>query len=154
MWIAEGGEPVSAVVLPLEHRPGGLRAAVSGLRRDCRDVRDRTARQRWRWRGVAIAGIASADGTAVLLVRHPGIGRAEVVEVLRRRWPDVEAGDVAAGAPPSAWSVEDVVELARARRGAEPLRVVVLPQRASRQYRGPSGFPFIQPMPVAFGPQP
>src|SRR3954452_288386 len=55
-WIIEGGEPVSIATIPLQYRPGELRAAVARLRRACRDVRDRAARPRARGRSVALAG--------------------------------------------------------------------------------------------------
>jgi hypothetical protein len=77
--------PVSLVILPLTHRSGGLRSIVARMGRACRDVRDRAARRRGRWRGVAIAGMASGDGAALLLIRHAGLTRAEVAEVLRGR---------------------------------------------------------------------
>lgn len=75
--------------------------------------------------------MTSANGAALLLIRHPALTRAEVADVLRRRWPDLTFSNV--GTVPPTWemTVEDAVELACARRGVEPLRVVVLPQRAS-----------------------
>ena len=130
-WIDHDGAPVSLAVLPLRRRPGDLRAAVARLRRACRDVRDRTARRNRRWREVAVAGMAAGDGTALLLIRHEGISRAEVGEVLRGRWPVAPIGDVGAVPPSWTFAVEDAAELARARRGVEPLRIVVLAQRAA-----------------------
>jgi flavin-binding protein dodecin len=95
--------------------------------------------------------MASADRTAVVLIRHPGIARAEVADVLIRRWPDAIIGDVGSLSPTWEFAIEDAVELARARRGVEPLRVVVLAQRASNVdvgavERGPK--PPIEPMPI------
>lgn len=54
-WIVEAGGPVSIVVLPLHRETGYLRAHVARTRRVLRDVRDRTARRNWRWRGVALS---------------------------------------------------------------------------------------------------
>jgi hypothetical protein len=130
-WASEGGVPVSLAILPLPYGRGELRAAVARLRRICRDLRDRVARRRPLWRSAALAGMASSAGTAWLLVRHPGVTREELDGVLRWRWPDATVGDVGAVMPSWVLSIDDAVELAQARRGVEPLRVVVLPQRAS-----------------------
>jgi len=54
-----------------------------------RDVRDRVARHRTSWREVRFAGLLGGDRTAMVLVSHEGIDRAEVQDVLRRRWPAV-----------------------------------------------------------------
>jgi hypothetical protein len=149
-WIVEGGDPVTLAVLPLNHGPGGLRAAVARQRRALRDVRDRAARRNRRWRGVAIAGMAAGDRTALVLVRHPGVTRGEAAQVLRRRWPSAAIGDVWAASPSWEMPVEDAAQLARARRGVEPLRIVVLAQRADRD-RGaaPALSAALEPMPVA-----
>ena len=128
-WIMEGGAPVSVSVLPLVDHSAGLRASVVRLRRALRDVRDRTARRRASWRGVALAGMATGDGEVFMLVRHPGLARSEVAAVLRKRWPAAVLQDVGAAEPRWSMSTEDAAELARFRRGVEPLRVVVLPQR-------------------------
>ena len=155
-WIVEGRDPVSLLIVPLPHAPGGLRAAAARLRRACRDVRDRAARRRMSWRGVALAGMAMGD-TALLLVRHPGIARSGVADVLGARWPDAVVGDVGAAEPSWTMATEDAVELARVRRGVEPLRVVVPPQRkataaagALRWSAAPDGPPSLPPMPVVF----
>ena len=118
----------SLAVIPL-HSPAGLRHAVRQLRRGLRDVRDRMARRRRRWRGVCFAGMASGDGRVLVLVSHSGVDRREVFEVLRRRWRQVVVKDIAEEAPSSAMTVEDAADLARWRRGMEPLRCVILPQR-------------------------
>ena len=131
-WVEQDGAPVSLALLPLGHRPGRLRAAVSHLRRACRDVRDRAARRSGRWRGVVMAGMATSTGVALVLVGHAGVGRAEVGDMLRRRWPGAAIGDVDEALPSWIMSAEDAAELARARRGAEPLRVVVPAQRSAR----------------------
>ena len=128
-WITSVGAPVSLAVLPLPHRPGTLRAAVARLRRGLRDVRDRTARRRASWRGAALAGMATGDGVVFMLVSHPGIARSEVAATLRKRWPAAVFQDVGAAEPAWSMSTEDAAEIARVRRGVEPLRIVVLPQR-------------------------
>ncbi len=155
-WAMEDGTaPVTLAILPLHLQAGELRAAVARLRRACRDVRDRAARRDRRWRGGAVAGMAPGDGTALLLIRHAGIGRAVIADALRRRWPDALVGDVGAASPSWTFTTRDAAELARARRGVEPLRIVVLAQRAARtseRLRGAvldSAKPF-EPMPIAF----
>ena len=155
-WAMEDGTaPVSLAIVPLHHRAGGLRISVARLRRALRDVRDRAARRRTAWGGVAIAGMATGDGTAFVLVRHPGITRHEVAAVLGRRWPAAVVREIGAAEPSWSMSVEDAAELARARRGVEPLRIVVLPQRAAntgerRRANEHDLAEAYSPMPIAF----
>ena len=78
-----------------------------------------------------MAGMAGGDGTAVVLVNHPGVVRQEVAEFFGRRWPESTVGDVGSASPSSEFAIGDVVELAHLRRGIEPLRLVVLAQRKS-----------------------
>jgi hypothetical protein len=75
--------------------------------------------------------MAQNDGKATLLVRHAGVGRGEIVEVLRRQWPDAQVTDIAKASPVWNLGIEDAVELARAKRGVEPLRIVVMGQGRS-----------------------
>jgi hypothetical protein len=75
---------------------------------------------------VALAGMVTGNASALVLVRHSGIDRVEVADVLRGRWPELTISDLGSASPCWALSVEDAVELARARRGVEPLRIVVL----------------------------
>ena len=154
-WITEDGAPVSLAVLHLPRPPGALRAAVVRLRRALRDVRDRTARRHAPWSGVAFAGMATGDGTAFVLVSHPGIARSEVPDILRKRWPVAVLQDVGAAEPSWSMSTEDAAELARIRRGVEPLRLVVLPQRAAegkgRSRAETVAAPvWLEPMPIIF----
>ena len=65
----------------------GLPDAVRRLRRGLRDVRDRTARHRNRWRDVCCAGMAGGDHTAMVMIIHEGIDWREVQDVLHHRWP-------------------------------------------------------------------
>jgi hypothetical protein len=145
-WITEHSEPVSLAVLPLQQCPGGLRVAGARTRRSLRDVRDRTARFQGRWRGVAMGGMATGRGAALVFVRHAEIDRVEVADVLRRRWPDVTVGDIGSASPCWSFEVEDAVDLARARRGVEPLRAIILPQRVPQRYGGQPVA--VEPMPV------
>ncbi len=155
-WAMEDGTaPVTLAILPLHHRAGELPAAVARLRRALRDVRDRAALRRTAWGGVAVAEMATGDGTAFVLVRHPGVARQEVAALLRRRWPAAVVREVGTEEPSWSMSVEDAAELARTRRGVEPLRIVILPQRAANTGERHSNTahetaePFA-PMPIAF----
>ncbi len=99
--------------------PAGLLDAILRLRRGLRDVRDRTAR-RWRqWRTVSFAGLM-------------GIDRREVVNVLRRRWPDVMVKELQQEEPTWEITADDAADLGSHRRGVEPLRIVVMPQKVRR----------------------
>lgn len=135
-------------MLAVHLRLDGVGAAPL-LRRALRDVRDRAARSDERWRTVAIAGMLSANGEAVALVIHPDLRRSEVERSLRRRWAD------AAFPPPPGdrdflSSVDEAVFLARARRGVEPLRVLILAQRVRPAVQPSSGHHLQEPMPMAF----
>ena len=154
-WIMEEGAPVSLAVLPLPDHPAGLRASVARLRRALRDVRDRAARRSASWRGVALAGMSTGDGSAFVLVRHPGIARRGVVDILRKRWPEVAVVEADALEPSWSMSTQDAAELARIRRGVEPLRIVALPQRAADTAAldiiGVNRVPVaVEPMPMVF----
>ncbi len=118
-WIDAGDFPVVLARLPIQRRGADLQAAVARLRRALRDVRDRTARLHQRWRAVAMAGMASGDGTALVLIRHHGIARHEIIATLRRRWYEIAATDVGSVEPSSSMPLKDVVDLAMARRGHE-----------------------------------
>ena len=154
-WVAEQDAPASRIVLPLPPRScGRLRARAAVLRRALRDLRDRTARRCWRWRGVAIAGMVGGDGAAVVLVRHPCIAREEVARVFGRRWSGSAVGEVGAASPRWEFASEDAAELALLHRGVEPLRLLVLAQRGAEASAGQRGAahgsaePF-EPMPIA-----
>jgi hypothetical protein len=121
----------------------GLSDAVRRLRRELRDARDRVARRRNRWRDVCCAGMAGGDGTALVLVSHDGVDRREVLDVLRRRWPDVVVKTLEQEQPAVAMLPGDATNLGRCRRGVEPLRLVILPQ-----HDGQITTPAVEPMPV------
>ncbi len=129
LWPSDADPSVSLVHLPFVYQPGRLRPAVRYHRRACRDLRDRRARQSHRWRLVAMAGMVFDDRTMLLVARHAGINRREIAQAFQSRWPDASVGKI--GTMPASWEfdLDDAVELARVRRGVEPLRIVVLPQR-------------------------
>jgi hypothetical protein len=72
--------------------------------------------------------MAKGDGTAMVLIRHQGIDRPEIVEVLRRHWLNAQVTGITKASPVWDFGIDDAVELARARRGVEPLRIVVMGQ--------------------------
>ena len=123
-WITGPGLAGSLAVIPL---PDGPVNAVRKLCKGLRDVRDRAARHDPRWRAVAMAGLADGN-QALILMQHPGLGRASLWSALERRWPNVVLADPGCVEPTSAMTAEAAAALARRRRGVEPIRVVILPQ--------------------------
>jgi hypothetical protein len=140
-WSAEATTS-SLAIIPL-HSSAGLPDAVLRLRRALRDVRDRTARCRNRWRDVSFAGMAGGDHTALVLVSHDGVDRREIEDVLRRRWLDVALKELGQAQPTVAMTADDAACLGQCRRGVEPLRIVVMPQH----YRQVA-VPVVEPIPV------
>jgi hypothetical protein len=126
--------------------PAGLPDAVLRLRRGLRDVRDRMAR-RWRqWRTVCLAGLMGGNHRALVMISHQDIDRREVLEVLSRRWPDVVVKSLEHEEPVWTMTANDAAELGSRRRGVEPLRVVIMPQRVQRLIVAP--VPEMEPVPV------
>jgi hypothetical protein len=90
-----------------------------------------------------MAGVV--DGSRVLmLIRHQGIDPAEVWAILERRWPDVMLIDPGNIEPSCRMSVDNTADLARRRRGIQPIRIVIPPQIAA------SHDPWDEPMPMIF----
>jgi hypothetical protein len=140
-WSAEA-TTWSLAIIPM-NSSAGLHNAVRRLRRGLRDVRDREARRRNRWRDVCFAGMAGGDQTALVMITHEDVDRHEVEAVLRRRWPDVVVKSLEQEQPVVAMTAEDAADLGRCRRGIEPLRVVIMPQH-DRQVASAG----VAPMPV------
>jgi hypothetical protein len=126
--------------------PAGLSDAARRLRRGLGDVRDRTARRCRRWRTISFAGMIGGDHRALVLISHHGIERRELLDVLRRRWPDVALKDLEQEEPPWTMTAADAAELGTRRRGAEPLRILVMPQKITRVTVAP--LRDIGPMPI------
>jgi hypothetical protein len=126
--------------------PAGLFDAVIRLRRGLRDVRDRTARRWKRWRSVSFAGLMGDDRQALIMISHQSIDRREVLSVLRQRWPSVVLKDLEQEEPTWAMTADDAADLGGHRRGVEPLRVLVMPQKITRVTVAPT--PVIEGMPV------
>jgi hypothetical protein len=103
--------------------------------------------RRWkRWRKVSFAGMVGGDHRALVLISHQGVHRREVLDVLRRRWPDVALTDLAQEESTWTMTADDAAELGSRRRGVEPLRIIVMPQRVWRVTVVTA--PMIEPMPV------
>jgi hypothetical protein len=135
----------SLAIIPVLSQ-AGLSDAVRRLRRGLRDVRDRTAR-RWRqWRQVCLAGLMGGDHRALVVISHEGVDRREVIGMLSRRWPDVVVKELEQEEPASTMTAGDAADLGSRRRGVEPLRIVVMPQRVQRVTVMPALV--IEPMPV------
>jgi hypothetical protein len=135
---------VSSLAVITMAPPAGLFDAAIRLRRGLRDVRDRTARRWKRWRSVSYAGLIGGDHRALVLIAHQGIDRREVLEVLRGRWPNAVVKDLVQEEPVWEMTAYDAADLGSRRRGAEPLRVLVMPQKITRV----TVAPIIEPLPV------
>jgi hypothetical protein len=126
--------------------PIGLPDAARRLRRGLRDVRDRAARRFRRWGTVSFAGLIGGDHRALVLMSHDGVARRELHDVLCRRWPEVVLKDLAQEEPAWTMTPDDAADLGTRRRGVEPLRILVMPQKISRVTVAP--LREIGPMPV------
>ncbi|MCU1326779.1 MAG: hypothetical protein JWN34_2149 [Bryobacterales bacterium] len=133
----------SLVEIPMAVPANGL-TALKRLRRALRDLRDREARRHRAWRQVAFMGLAQGSGTALMVIEHPGLCRASLVAVLRKRWPTLQAQDVKSQSPLIHLPTELAADLARQCRGIEPIRIVIMPQALKA---GPAE-PELEPMPV------
>jgi hypothetical protein len=121
----------SLAIIPILS-PTGLSDAAKRLRHGLRDVRDRGAR-RWRqWRTVSCAGMIGGDHRALVLITHQGVDRRELQDVLGRRWPSVMLMDLAQEEPAWEMTADDAADLGTRRRGIEPLRILVMPQKITR----------------------
>jgi hypothetical protein len=136
---------LSLAIIPIR-LPAALPETARWLRRGLRDVRDRTARRFRRWRTVSFAGMIGGDHRVLLLISHQAIERREVQDALWQRWPDVVLKDLEHEEPAWAMTPDDAADLGMRRRGVEPLRILVMPQKISRVTVAPT--PEIAPMPM------
>ena len=86
------------------------------------------------------------DGIAMIMISHAGVDRGALQGVLRQRWPHMPLKDLEHEAPVWAMTAEDAAELGSRRRGVEPLRIMVMPQRVQRVTMAP--VIEIEPMPI------
>jgi hypothetical protein len=134
-----GGSGTSLAIIPTT---GDLNV-WRRFRKSLRQIRDRQAHYDYRFCAVSIAGLLSGNA-AMVLIHHPGIARAEVWSTLSRRWPDIVLDDPGDIEPSFEMTVADAAEIARRRRGIEPLRIVVMPQVVASEDR------WGEPYPIAF----
>jgi hypothetical protein len=135
----------SLAIIPIRS-PAGLADAARRLRRGLRDVRDRTARRYKRWRTVSYAGMIGGDHAAMVMISHDGVDRRDVLDVLRRRWPDVVLKGLELEEPAWTMTPDEAADLGGRRRGVEPLRILVMPQKITRMTVAAA--PVIEAMPV------
>lgn len=134
------GLDISLATIPITGDPFTV---IQKLRRSLRDLRDRAAaHQDSRWAGVAFAGMLSQD-SAVVFVQHSNIDRTVVWTKLEERWPQIVLADPDGHRPLWDMATEHAAELARRRRGIEPIRLIVRSQVALA-----SGYD--EPMPITF----
>jgi hypothetical protein len=76
------------------------------------------------WKNLAMAGLVD-ERNAMILIQHEMISHHNVWSALARRWPDVALIDPARFTPTARMTVADAADLARRRRGVEPIRIVI-----------------------------
>jgi hypothetical protein len=135
-WLA--GPDTSLAFVPLS----GDRVILTKLRKALRDIRDRATREDRRWKSVAMAGLCDGN-RALILIHHPGIDRDEVWDILERRWPEIILTDPGNIEPTTRITVNQAADLARRKRGIEPLRIILAPRRAASTA-------WDEPMPMVF----
>ena len=95
---------------------------------------------------VNFAGMIGGDHRALVIISHDGVDRRELLDVLRRRWPSVILKVLENEEPTWEMTPDDAADLGNRRRGVEPLRILVMPQRVTRVTVAP--LREIGPMPV------
>jgi hypothetical protein len=95
---------------------------------------------------VSIAGLVGGDHRALVMIAHQGVARRELQDVLRQRWPDAVLKELAQEEPAWTMTPDDAADLGSRRRGVEPLRILVMPQRIARVTVAPAHE--TAPMPV------
>ena len=127
IWLS--GAETSLAIISLDDTTD-LIPTIRRMRKSLRDIRDRAARLDARWAAVAMGGIVS-DDQLMIIVRHAGIDRDTVWDVLERRWPTITISDLADAVAISTLTVQQTIRLAVARRGVEPIRVVIPAQHGA-----------------------
>ncbi len=131
------------LAIPVPHPPGEVALAVTRLTRRLRWWRERSGR---RLSDVAFFGIVSGD-VAHALVVYPEVTRGDLRDALRCL-PTVTTFDDIEVMPADRLCVPDIVALAKARRGIEPLRFYVGP--VIEKSRAIAAARTLEPMPVSF----
>ena len=94
-----------------------------------------------------MAGMVGGDHRALMLISHDSVDRRYVLDVLCRRWPDVVVKGLEQEEPAWTMSVYDAADRGSRRRGVEPLRIVIMPQKVTRVTVAPVPV-MVEPMPV------
>jgi hypothetical protein len=81
-----------------------------------------------------------------MLVTQESVDRPDVQDALRPRWPDITLKYLGNEEPVWELSADNATDPGRRRRGAEPFRVVVMPQWVTRVSVAP--VPVIEATPV------
>ena len=81
---------------------------------------------------LSVSGLMGGDHKARVMISHQGVDHRAVLHVLGRRWPNVVLKEFERKEPAWGMSADDAADLGSHRRGVEPLRVVVMPQKAQR----------------------
>jgi hypothetical protein len=139
VWLT--GPEIILAMIPLH---GDLLQSTRTLRKGLRDIRDRKVRDHPMWKNLAMAGLVD-ERKAMILIQHERISHHNVCSALARRWSDVALIDPARFAPTARMTVADAADLARRRRGVEPLRIVIPALMAAAHTR-----PDDQPLPIVF----
>ena len=87
------------------------------------------------------------DHRALVLISHEGLERREVLGALCRRWPEVVLKDLEHEELTWTMTPDAAAELGNRRRGVEPLRILVMPQRVTRVTVAPM-LEIVEPMPI------
>lgn len=113
---------MSGLIWPNEGVP------AARLRRQLRDWRDGLARSQPLFAALGMAGFFTGEH-AHLVVQHSGLHRDVLLHALGSRW-DVRAISMQAGLS-TCLEVDHAIQAGTLRRGVEPIRIFVMPQRST-----------------------
>lgn len=123
--ICDFAGPASAhVLIPIANPAHSVVDSARWLRRRLRRIRDRQALRCRRWGRVEIVGLIGADSAHLLVTGCDLVELQQVISV--RGLPLLSMGGEAI--PSADFDARDVVALALAARGVQPLRVLILGQ--------------------------
>jgi hypothetical protein len=86
------------------------------------------------------------DHRALVLISHEGVDRRDILDVLRRRWPDIVLKNLEHEEPMWEMTPDEAAGLGTRRRGVEPMRILVMPQKITRVVVAPAVM--VEAMPV------
>jgi len=95
--------------------------------------------------------IDNTEKPVELMVAHPEITGSRFSSLITRRFPlSVVRAGIPEGSAPSSLPVADAVQLASCRRGIEPIRIIVPPQRTLVPHVKVVVSDMDNPMPIIF----